>query len=80
MPGEEISCNRNEEIDLAKIFSNLRKNVSHTQRHYKTFYLENTWIKVLPSNMFSDFTFEGLTLSIAQIRPRSIEMLSPQQT
>ena len=48
--------------DLVKIFQTLEKNLNKTQKHFKGFHLNNTFITELKENTFSDITFDYIEI------------------
>ena len=59
---DNISCGGNEDIDLVKIFQTLSKKLTKDEKHFKEFYLNNTFITELKENTFSDITFKTITI------------------
>ena len=59
----EIRCGGNENIDLSNIFGKLSKLSAKSGKHFKFFYLNNTFITELKENTFSDITFGEITIN-----------------
>ena len=64
---DEIYCGGltggNEDIDLVKIFQTLENNLTKTEKHFKSFLLQNNIITELKENTFSDITFDRIQIS-----------------
>ena len=59
---QAIYCGGNTDIDLKSIFHNFSKQLSNNEKHFKTFYLNNTYIKALEENTFSEITFDEIDI------------------
>ena len=59
---DNISCGCIEDIDLVNIFQTLSEKLPKDKKHFKEFYLNNTFIIELKENTFSDITFEAITI------------------
>ena len=57
---QSIDCGGNTDIQLKAIFHNFSKQLSDNEKHFKMFYLSNTYIKVLEENTLSDITFDEI--------------------
>ena len=58
-----IFCGGNTDIDLKAIFHNFSKQLSDNEKHFKLFYLSNTYIKVLEENTFNEITFDKIYIN-----------------
>ena len=57
-----IICGGHSEIDIGYIFYNLRNNLTKSEKHFKSFHLNNTFITELKENTFKDITFDEITI------------------
>ena len=58
-----IKCVDNSEIDLVNIFQSLEKNLTKSEKHFKSFhFMENTFINELVENTFKDITFDEIEI------------------
>ena len=55
-----IKCADYSDIDLVNIFQTLEKNLSKSEKHFKSFELHNTLNEVLEENIFQDITFDEI--------------------
>ena len=57
-----IWCGGKTDINLKTMFHNLSNQLSDNEKHFKKFYLNNTYIKVLEENTFSDIIFDTILI------------------
>ena len=57
-----IYCGGKTDIDLKAIFHNFSEQLSYNEKHFKAFYLSNTFIKVLEKNTFNGITFDEIDI------------------
>ena len=60
---QAIFCGGNTDIDLKAMFHNFSKQLSDNEKHFKKFYLSNTYIKVLEENTFDEITFDEIYIN-----------------
>ena len=61
-----IICGGHSDIDLVNIFQTLEKNLTKTEKHFKSFYLNNTFITELKENTFKDITFDDVSIKYCE--------------
>jgi Leucine-rich repeat (LRR) protein len=60
---DTISCGGTDQIDLKAIFQNISKNIkSANDKHFYTFYLNNTKITELVQDVFADISFQVIDI------------------
>ena len=57
-----IICGGHSDIDLVNIFQSLRIKLTKSEKHFKRFHLNNTFITELEGNTFKDITFDEITI------------------
>ena len=57
-----IICGGHSDIDLVNIFQTLEKKLTESVKHFKSFYLNNTFITELKENTFKDITFDRIVI------------------
>ena len=55
---DELYFGGDQDIDLFELFKIINKNLTKTGKHFKIFYLNNTFITELNENIFIDITFD----------------------
>ena len=59
----KIFCGGKTDIDLKSIFHNFSKQLSNNEKHFETFHLNNSYIKVLEENTFDEITFDTIEIN-----------------
>ncbi|CAG2111711.1 unnamed protein product [Medioppia subpectinata] len=70
--GYTMKCMGDSDIDLAKVFETYTKNLTETQKHFKMFYFNNTFVTEIGDNSFKSLTFEWISIEEAM----SLEKIS----
>ena len=60
---QAIYCGGDTDIDLKAMFHQFSKDLSNNKKHFKRFYLNNTYIKVLEENTFDEITFDEIEIN-----------------
>ena len=61
-----IICGGHSDIDLVNIFQTLEKYLTKSEKHFKGFHLNNTFITELKENTFKDITFDEIQINVCE--------------